>query len=303
MTKLLPPTGGWGSPKIDVKSPVLYLPLWHPRMVARGGAIVNGTGTMDTSPTTLAVGANTITATGAGTFIIYCPEGGTCSSGTATITGSPVTLNSGTTTVTTGVTTGNFTVTSSNIIRSKDNNNHACTVIGATWGSQGRTFDGDDYITAGNAASLQIASEITIEAWFYPSVTAAHRTIVGRRQTNTNWQFNISNSQKLYWSRWSATVQLDVSANTAMSTLAWHHGVVTYSTTAGTKFYLDGQPDGTNATGGDLDTNATATTIGSFVEGIGSPFEQIIGEVRIYNRALSAVEILQNYNAPKWRYT
>ena len=171
-------TGGWGTPKIDLGGCVLYLPLWRPDMVARGGGIKNGTGTLDVSPQNLAVGANTITATGAGTFIITVPQAGTCASGTATITGSPVTLNAGVaTTVSTGATTGTFTVTTSNIIRSKDTYGHLCTVTGALWTPQGRSFDGvDDKILA--PSIFAAGASFTILGWFKSTLAQDTRAVI-----------------------------------------------------------------------------------------------------------------------------
>ena len=72
----------------------------------------NGTGIATTSPIALALGANTVAVTKAGTLRIYVPAGyaGTAATGTATVVGSPVTLVPGWNTITV-VGTGNITVT------------------------------------------------------------------------------------------------------------------------------------------------------------------------------------------------
>ncbi len=180
------PFRGITRPKVDMKGCILYTPFYRPDMVAQGGGIVNGTGVLDVSPQGLSVGVNTITATGAGTFIITIPEGGVCASGTATITGSPVTIPAGiATSVTTGVTTGNFTVTPSDIIRSQDPYYRACTITGAPWTAPGyRALDGDDLINFGSSSTLhpalftwgallQIPTSTTVQYWLADEAAAS----------------------------------------------------------------------------------------------------------------------------------
>ncbi len=45
---------------------------------------------------------------------------------------------------------------------SDDAQGRLCTVVGATWGNQGRLFDGNDYISVGTQTP---PNAITIEAW------------------------------------------------------------------------------------------------------------------------------------------
>ena len=77
-----------------------------------GAILNNGSGVATGAPVDLALGANTVTTTTKGTFIINVPSGsaGTVASAGATVTGSPVTLVPGPNTITT-TTTGTITVT------------------------------------------------------------------------------------------------------------------------------------------------------------------------------------------------
>ena len=72
----------------------------------------NGTGIATGAPIAVVIGANTVTTTTKGTFLIYLAPGytGTVTSAGATVTGSPVTLVEGWNTITT-TTTGTITVT------------------------------------------------------------------------------------------------------------------------------------------------------------------------------------------------
>ena len=56
-------------------------------------------------------------------------------------------------------------------ILSSDGYGHLCTVTGALWTPQGRTFDGASYISIPNHASLNITEAISLEAWVYYTVT------------------------------------------------------------------------------------------------------------------------------------
>jgi hypothetical protein len=78
-----------------------------------GSTCADGTGTCNGSPVTLALGANTITVTAAGTFTVTLGPDitGTATSGTATVAGSPQALVAGANVVDTGVTVGTFTIT------------------------------------------------------------------------------------------------------------------------------------------------------------------------------------------------
>jgi hypothetical protein len=77
-----------------------------------GATLNNGTGVATGAPNTLALGANTITTTTKGTFIVNVPSGsgGTVATAGATVSGSPVTLAPGSNVITT-TTTGTITVT------------------------------------------------------------------------------------------------------------------------------------------------------------------------------------------------
>jgi hypothetical protein len=94
-----------------------------------------------------------------------------------------------------------------------------------------------------------------------------------------------------------------------MSGNKWHHFVHTYDGST-QKLYLDGVLlNSANITGSiQYDANNTRVLIGADDNGSGYntgasyPHSGKLNQVKIYNRALSASEILQNYNAQKKRY-
>ncbi len=297
----------WAIPKFDIKDPslVFYAPFWRPDMVANGGAIVNGTGTLSVSPLGLAVGANTVDVAGVGTFVVTMPEGGTVASGTTTVTGSTVTVLAGiaTTITTTGI-PGTITVTPGNIIRSKDSNNHACTVTGALWTLQGRSFDvvGDDSILTSASAAFNITTALTLECWVNPSTgygLTAPRFI---RSELADYELRCGINGIV-------TFKIHSVQNTTLTSAAAipvgspSHIVAVFDASLSSNqmdLYINltlAQRDGA----GGNDGGSTLVRLGN-TEGLNRGFYGIYGEARIYNRALSALEVQQNYLATKWRY-
>ena len=77
----------------------------------------------------------------------------------------------------------------------------------------------------------------------------------------------------------------------------WHHIVGTYNGMV-QKLYVDGNLDNQDALSGAIPDNGADVHIGYEAAGFsGSPFSGIIDDLRLYNRALSASEVKQLYNA------
>jgi hypothetical protein len=80
----------------------------------------------------------------------------------------------------------------------------------------------------------------------------------------------------------------------------WHHWVVTKDASRVVRTYLDGVDQSINLTmAAGLATNITLTYFGATGGGDYRPFQGGArgGSFRYYNKALSAAEVLQNYNA------
>ena len=171
-------------------------------------------------------------------------------------------------------------------------------------------FDGaNDYIDVGNASSLQITSAITLAAWYRTS-SAGNDTLVAK--------FSADGSQKAYKLRMnSSTMRAVFSANGSSNTVrledpsdtddnVWHYAVATNDGTGASDsalLYIDGVLVN-YATGTATIYNSTANVyIGDQDEdGNPQPYEGLLAHVAIYNIALSASEVSQNYNALKGRF-
>lgn len=189
---------------------------------------------------------------------------------------------------------------------SQDFYHHSCTVVGATWGSQGRTFDGtDDKISIEGSNPLDIVSALTIEAWIKVTDVADYRMVVGKTVTNDGnddpYHFRVDITTGLLFGRvGNGTTSLTITGGTAVGT-GWRHSAFTHTGNGGSmSLYLDGVSDATpvSLTLTPI-TNAATLTVGTWAV---YWFKGLIGEVWIYNRALSALEIQHNYLATRWRY-
>ena len=80
----------------------------------------------------------------------------------------------------------------------------------------------------------------------------------------------------------------------------WSHMVGTGDASSNLRLYANGELIGGPFTPGDYSPTATAGRIGGNCEGTGANFFRgLIDEVRIYNKTLSAAEVLQLYNGSK----
>ncbi len=185
----------------------------------------------------------------------------------------------------------------------------SCTVIGATvWGIQGRTFDGtDDWISIPNHATLNFTSQdFSVEVWFYLNQTGSTRTLVSKGQNaipRVGWLFRIPSNERiaLYVAE-SGTSKAAFTAVDVIVATTWTHVVVTRTGTT-ILLYKDGKvvANETNNTATDIDASSDAVRVGAEADDEGDMLG-IIGEVRIYNRVLTPLEVQRNYLATKWRY-
>ena len=80
----------------------------------------------------------------------------------------------------------------------------------------------------------------------------------------------------------------------------WHHYVM-YRDGSTVYFYVDGESKGNFSNSSTL-SSTTNTRMGSRGNNTAQSWQGTIGPTKIYNRALTAAEILQNYNAHKDRF-
>ena len=178
---------------------------------------------------------------------------------------------------------------------------HLCTVTGALWTPQGRSFDGDDYITVPYSASLNIASAITIKAVVKPlgAHTGGYGSLWWDQQQDSRNRILISDDG-------SVTAQfiiggVDKSASAAAGSVplnVFTDVVFTYDG-AEIVLWINGVKKTPTAATGAIEGSLGDRIIGKATTLL---LNGVIGEKAVYNRALNPLEIQNNYLATKWRY-
>lgn len=160
-------------------------------------------------------------------------------------------------------------------------------------------FDGTaKYISIADNASLKFSQSesMSLSAWFKP--TALWNTwtgIVTKSRDSSPWYgiwLNVSN-QIVWGSPYSNMVSIAATTN-------WQNVVLTKNNTD-LYIYVNGVLQAQNATPAILTNGTGALYIGGAAS-VTEYFNGYIGDVTIYNKALSAAEVLQNFNALQGRY-
>jgi glucose/arabinose dehydrogenase/PKD repeat protein len=180
------------------------------------------------------------------------------------------------------------------------------TTTGTTWSGSGRyggalSFNGtSSQVTVPDANSLDLTTGMTVEAWVNPTTSANWRTVVLKEDRAAS---------DLVYALYSAEpgagpggwVRINNLTSAARSPVAlpvntWSHLATTYDG-ATLRLYVDGALVATQARTGPLPNSAAPLVIGGNAIW-GEYFAGRIDEVRVYNRALSAAEIVADRDRP-----
>jgi hypothetical protein len=159
-------------------------------------------------------------------------------------------------------------------------------------------FDGsDDYITLGTPTYLKITGDISISAWIKTTSSNAMTTI----NINDKWGLYFSGGSKIRFNFRNPSDDFKyVESATVINDGNWHH-VMGVNDQTNLKLYVDGVLDASNADGSAGTTGTSDTRIGSRFNN-SLYFDGNIASIQIYHQALSANEVLHNYNALKNRF-
>ncbi|MDO9068905.1 MAG: LamG domain-containing protein, partial [Deltaproteobacteria bacterium] len=170
--------------------------------------------------------------------------------------------------------------------------NHGTLQGGTTYATgqvgQAFSFDGvDDYVNVPYSLSLELQDSITIVAWINSSNNSINRAIAGKAG---GYQIFIEAGGHLDLGFYNGT-WTHLQSSITIPENEWVYVVGTFNATDGTmQLYINGVPDTNLITAQRMSANANGVKIGGFGSD-GAPFSGIIDEVKIFNRALSALEI------------
>tara|TARA_R100001460_G_scaffold78214_2_gene119176 strand:- start:12591 stop:13367 length:777 start_codon:yes stop_codon:yes gene_type:complete len=182
-------------------------------------------------------------------------------------------------------------------------------------------FDGvDDYATFGNVLNFDDSSTFSISIWFNNSQTLAASSdiygLISKRDTNTvgGWTIGLRGGSTYK----GLIVRASTSGNfgdffsgldfrSTFSDGSWNNIVATYDSLDNLSVYVNGAFLGASGLEEYNFTNTSELMLGSFEDNVNFPVGQFplngkISQAAIYGKALSAAEVLRNYNAIKVRY-
>jgi PKD repeat protein len=177
------------------------------------------------------------------------------------------------------------------------NGNTGTLAGGTAWSTSGRfgkaaSFDGvNDLVSIADAATLDLTSGMTIEAWVNPTVLSGWRTVAlkGMPGGLVYALYAHDGAPRPAGTVNTGTADMSAMGSTALPLSTWTHLAVTFG--GGTlRLYVNGVQVGTRTISGTIRTSGDALTIGGNTVWA-EWFRGLIDEVRIYNRALTQAEI------------
>jgi len=200
------------------------------------------------------------------------------------------------------------------------NRNNGTLINGPTFNSSNGgsiVFDGtNDYVNCGNNSSINITGiELTLSAWIYRTATnpnSYYRRIIEKAAAYPALQYSLvttppeassGEGRVLFDLYINNSLPTSVIGSTQLQLNTWYNVIATYDGSF-RRIYLNSVIDGQLATTGNISSTVSSLVLGDYLSGAGTSYvwNGRIANTQIYNRALSATEITQNYNALKGRY-
>ena len=183
--------------------------------------------------------------------------------------------------------------TASNSIIVSDPNNPSKDVLTNTVRLREHSFnlDGISYAEVADDASINPTDAITVECWVYWTNTSSDKGIVAKLTSGTNKDYALYQATTTKFDFYIGATNLR--CTTALSN-GWNHIAGTYDKT-NMKVYVNGDLDGTLSNTSAIPNTTQVLEIGRYNNSESKSYSERIDDVRIYDRALSADEILNNF--------
>ena len=166
------------------------------------------------------------------------------------------------------------------------------------------TFDGvNEYATASNNTALDTQTP-TVEVWVRTNATNQNGFWFEKGQVNTQYalfQEGVNITWRQYFTTLPGINSLTATTATYMNTSNWYQVVGTF-TTGSRILYINGVQVNSDSQAGTIATNTGGQWIGVYGGAAGYFYNGSLSICRVYNRVLTAAEVLQNFNASRGRY-
>jgi len=211
----------------------------------------------------------------------------------------------------------NTTSTGTRDMSGEDNWGELKNGVGVAGGIVGQalSFDGvDDYVDIANESNFDMSDAITVETWAYidPLASGLDDDVAGiitktggRAQVNKGWYTTFDDrGARDNTIRWIGHQELGTyfEAYASIQTAGWYHIVGTFDKDLGgteeAKLYINGVKEASDDYSDTIGNNDYPVKIGAVDNTSGGAqdyFPGLIDEVRIYNRALGAEEVMMHY--------
>ena len=176
---------------------------------------------------------------------------------------------------------------------------------------QALKFDGsNDSVNTGDIAAIDAATTLSVSVWVKHASITDDDIITSKGDTGLSSPFtffrdnvgSVSGRTDVYAVFINGTTDCRLETATNSSPLdTWTHVAMTFQagSATGLRIYINGVEDANSpasaSTCNDIDASVNAWTIGLTASGA-TPFNGLIDEVRVYNRALTPAEIKRLYN-------
>jgi hypothetical protein len=168
-------------------------------------------------------------------------------------------------------------------------------------------FDGvNDYASINNATTLNFSTALTISFWFFSGTTHSYLYLKGRTDAD-NYNPYLRTDGYYAWTGVSGRSQFNPPAGFINSN-TWYNITVTHISGNNPQIYRNGVlATGYTYTEGNgslaLGTNSNPVSINADIpRGVIGQFDGKIGVIMAYARAITASEVLQNFNTQKARF-
>lgn len=193
------------------------------------------------------------------------------------------------------------------------NNNNGTLVNGPTFSSDNGgsiVFDGiDDYALVPYSSNIPTGSSArSVSLWFYTNASTWNANInnlffYGTSGISNAFGIDFDSYPQMEVYTWGGLGR-DLLFNTTFSLVGWKNIMITYNGALTILIYENGVYTQTLSLSGPTNTSISDVYIGATNPSVlpGNYFTGSIAITQIYNRALSAIEVSQNYNAQKSRF-
>jgi hypothetical protein len=168
------------------------------------------------------------------------------------------------------------------------------------------TFDGsNDYAVYSGSFSNLPSSTLSAFVWVKSNLTNYYILSQGRSTTNVEGEYilEVVNSKLIFWDYRTGYgfSNSNAGSNISIITNQWYQVGFIKNSTSGT-YYINGISAGIISAGKDVAYTNTPFYIASNFRDNTGYLNGNISNLQIYNRALSALEVQQNFNALRGRY-